>query len=105
MPLIDLTNENFESEIERCPIAILDFWASWCAPCKAFAPIFQAAAEKYPEILFARIDTEAEPLLAKQFEIRSIPTLLAAKDGTIVKVQVGAMPPQKLESWIQELRA
>jgi thioredoxin len=104
MPLVELTNENFDSQVDRYPIMILDFWAAWCAPCKAFAPVFEAAAQKYPDICFAKVNTDLEPTLAKQFEVRSIPTLLAAKNGTIVKVQVGALTPDKLEKLIQELR-
>lgn len=104
MPLIELTNENFDDQVDRYPIMILDFWASWCAPCKAFAPIFEAAALKYPDICFAKVNTDLEPTLAKQFEVRSIPTLLAAKNGEIVKVQVGALTPDKFEKLIQELR-
>lgn len=104
MPLMDLNNENFDNEIERYPVTIIDFWAPWCAPCKAFAPIYEAAAAQYPDILFARVNTEDEPTLAKQFEVQSIPTLLTAKDGTIVHCQVGAVMPDKLEKMIQELR-
>jgi thioredoxin len=103
MPLVDLTNENFDEMIESCSLVVIDFWASWCAPCKFFAPVFEAAAEKYPEILFARVDTEAEPVLAQQFEVRSIPTILGAKDGTIVQIQLGALPPDKFEEFIQKV--
>ncbi len=104
MPLIDLTNENFDTEIERCPLMILDFWAPWCAPCKAFRPVFDAAAERHPDILFARVNTEEEPVLAKQFEILSIPTLLASKDGTVVQVQLGTLTADKFEKLIGKLR-
>jgi thioredoxin 1 len=104
MPLIDMTNSNFDDQIETHPIAILDFWAPWCAPCKGFAPIFEAAAEKHPDILFARVDTEAEPILAKQFEILSVPTILGSVDGTIVEVRLGALPPDKFEDLIKKLR-
>src|SRR5262245_6029387 len=103
MPLKELTHDNFDVETERSGIILIDFWAEWCAPCKAFAPIFAAAAEKYPDILFATINTETEPTLAKQFEVQSIPTLLAVKDGEIVAVRIGALPPPKLEALIREL--
>lgn len=104
MPLIELTNANFDQEIDLHALAIFDFWAPWCAPCKAFAPIFEAAAARHPEILFARINTEDEPTLAKQFEVQSIPTLIGAKDGTIVSVKLGAIPPAALEAMIDQLR-
>ena len=104
MPLIEITNENFDEHVESTRLALFDFWAPWCAPCKAFAPIFEAAALAHPDILFAKINTEAEPLLAKQFEIQSIPTLLGVIDGTISEVRLGALPPDKLEDLIQKLR-
>ena len=104
MPLINLTNENFDDQIDKHSLVILDFWAPWCAPCKAFAPIFEAAAEKHPDILFARIDTEAEETLAKQFQVISIPTILGAKDGEIVQIRIGALVPDKLEELVRQLR-
>ncbi len=103
MPVKELTHSNFDSETDRPGIVLIDFWAEWCAPCKSFAPVFSAAAEKHPDIFFAKINTEAEPTLAKQFEVQSIPTLLAVKDGEIVAVRIGALPPPKLEALIQEL--
>ncbi len=104
MPMLDLNNANFDDEIERHPLMLIDFWAPWCAPCKAFAPVYEAAAEKNPDVTFARINTDDEPDLAKQFEVRSIPTLIGAKDGTIVGVKVGAMTPDKFERFLKELR-
>ncbi|MGE4130770.1 MAG: thioredoxin [Bdellovibrionales bacterium] len=104
MSVKDLTNDNFDAETDRPGLVLIDFWAEWCGPCKAFAPIYEAAAEKHPDILFAKVNTEAEPVLAQQFEIRSIPTLLAVKDGEITGVKIGALPPPKLEEWIRELQ-
>ena len=100
---MELTEDNFDTETERHSLVLLDFWASWCAPCKGFAPVFEAAAQKYPEILFAKINTEEQVNLAKQFEVQSIPTLLAVKDGTIAHIKIGALPPNQLEALIQSL--
>lgn len=101
---MDLTHENFDAETDRHALILIDFWAAWCAPCKAFAPVYEAAANKYPEILFGKVDTEAETTLAKQFEVQSIPTLLAVRDGEIFAVQVGALSPTKLEALIQKMK-
>lgn len=101
---MDLTEENFDQQIEAYDKAILDFWAPWCAPCKAFAPVFERAAEAHPEILFAKINTDEQENLAKQFEIKSIPTLIAAKDGEIVKAKLGSMTPQELDKIIASLK-
>jgi thioredoxin 1 len=105
MSIKELTHDNFDAETERPGIILIDFWAQWCAPCRAFAPVYEAAAEKYPEILFAKIDTEAEPILAKQFEVVSIPTLLGVKDGEIAAVRIGSLSPSQLEALILELRS
>src|ERR1700723_3880107 len=104
MAVMDLTNANFDESIESQPLVILDFWAPWCAPCKFFAPTFEEAAQKFPDVLFAKINTEEEPTLAEQFDVRSIPTLLGAKDGTIVAIQLGALPPEQFEEFIQKVR-
>jgi thioredoxin 1 len=104
MLLVDLTNENFDEMTDRHAMALLDFWAPWCAPCKGFAPIFEAAALANPDILFGRINTEEQAVLAKQFDIQSIPTLLLAFDGTIVQVKVGATSADSLANMIKQLR-
>ncbi|MGE0526604.1 MAG: thioredoxin family protein [Bdellovibrionales bacterium] len=101
MPVLELTHETFDTITDRPGFILIDFWAEWCAPCKAFAPVYEACAEKYPEILFAKINTETEIMLAQQFEVRSIPTLLVVKDGGIIAVRVGALSPIELESLIQ----
>jgi len=104
MPLIDLTHENFDDETDRFDLILLDFWAEWCAPCKSFAPIYEAASRAHPDVLFARINTEQEPVLARQFQVQSIPTLLAVKSGTVVEVKIGALTHDALERLIGNLR-
>ena len=83
---------------------LVDFWASWCGPCRSFAPVFEKASEKHPDILFGKVDTEAEQSLAAAAQIRSIPTLMAFRDGILVFSQPGALPATALEQVIQAVR-
>lgn len=100
----DLTAAKFEETIADNDIVLVDFWASWCGPCRSFAPTFAAASEDHPDVVFAKVDTEAEQQLAAAAQIRSIPTLMAFKKGTLVFNQAGALPAAALESLVQQVK-
>jgi thioredoxin reductase (NADPH) len=100
----DLTAEQFDETIAGNDIVLVDFWASWCGPCRAFAPTFKASSEKHPDIVYAKVDTEAEQQLAAAAQIRSIPTLMAFKKGKLVFKEAGALPPASLEDLVQQVR-
>lgn len=100
----DLTAAKFEETIADNDIVLIDFWASWCGPCRSFAPTFAAASENHPDVVFAKVDTEAEQQLAAAAQIRSIPTLMAFKKGTLVFNQAGALPPAALEHLVQQVK-
>ncbi|TRZ87673.1 MAG: thioredoxin [Streptomycetaceae bacterium] len=105
MSTLNLTNESFASTILKNGIVLVDFWAAWCGPCRMFAPIFDAASGKYPEITFGKVDTEAERELAGSAGITSIPTLMAFKDGILVFSQPGAMPAPSFDELINAVQA
>ena len=102
---LDLTAEKFNETIEGNDIVLVDFWASWCGPCRQFGPTFAASSEKHPDIVHAKVDTEAEQQLAAAAQIRSIPTLMAFKNGKLLFNQPGALPPAALEDLVQQVRA
>jgi thioredoxin 1 len=105
MATVDLTADTFDQVTSVDGIVLVDFWAGWCGPCLRFAPVYQRASDKHPDIVFGKVDTEAEQQLAARFDVRSIPTLLAIRDGVIVFAQPGALPDQLLESLIEQVRA
>ena len=100
-----LTSATFEQAVTREGIVLVDWWASWCGPCRMFAPVFEAASEAHPEITFAKVDTEAEPQLAGAARITSIPTLMAFRDGILVFSQPGALPAPALQQLTDQVAA
>jgi thioredoxin len=93
----ELTKESFAASIDGHPFAVIDFWAPWCGPCRAFAPVFAAAAGRHPDVLFAKVNTEEEQQLAAHFRIRSIPTLMILRDNIVVFAQAGALSAGALD--------
>ena len=103
--VVELDAQRFSTAVDGHPFAVVDFWAPWCAPCRAFAPVFAAAAARHPDVLFAKINTEDEQQLAGQFNIRSIPTLMIFRDNIIVYAEAGALPAAALEQVLAAARA
>jgi len=105
MATIEVSMSNFEELVEKNNILILDFWAAWCGPCKAFAPVFEKMSEMYPDIAFGKVNTDVEQQLAGGFNIRSIPTLMIFKENVIVFEQPGMLPVEALQNIVEQVVA
>ncbi len=104
-PTVEITGKNFKELVDRDGIVLVDWWASWCGPCRAFAPTYEKVARSHPDMTFGKVDTEANPDLAGAFDIRSIPTLMILRDRVLLYSQPGALPEHALEDILRQVQA
>jgi thioredoxin 1 len=105
MTTINLTKDNFDKTVAQSDTVVVDFWAPWCAPCRFFSPVFEAASDKHPGVVFGKVNTEEEPELAGMFGIRSIPTLMILREKVILYSEAGALPANALEDIVTKAQA
>ncbi|MDA8398129.1 MAG: thioredoxin [Actinomycetota bacterium] len=105
MATVNLNSESFEETVKGNDIVLIDFWATWCGPCRSFAPVYEKASTENPDIIFGKVDTEEQRELAGAFQIMSIPTLMAFRDQILLYAQPGALPASALDSLITQIRA
>ena len=103
MATVQVTEETFKDTVQQ-GIVLIDFWAAWCGPCRMFAPIFEEASERHPDVVFAKVDTDAEQNLAAGFRVQSIPTLAVLRDGILLGSQPGVMPPEVIDDVIRQVK-